>query len=121
VVNSTGLYTAPAVTTQSTCGVRATSTVDQTKYGRATVTVNPPAQHTVELTWDESSTNVISFNVYRGLSSGGPYTLIQSGVAATLYTDATVGSGAQYFYVVAALDNLGKESPYSNETTAIVP
>jgi fibronectin type 3 domain-containing protein len=65
---------------------------------------------------------VIGYNVYRGTTSGGPYTKIVSAPqAGTTYTDSAVQSGWTYFYVVTAVDSNGNESSYSNEATAVIP
>ena len=123
-ISSSGLYTAPSVTTTSTATVKATSLANTTKSASATVTIQPASsiQHTVDLSWKAStSQNVVSYNVYRGTVSGGPYTKIAGGIASTLYTDSTVSSGRTYYYVTTAVDNTGHESTYSNQTTAIIP
>ena len=125
-ISSSGLYTAPSVSSTSTATVKATSVANTTKSASATVTIQPTlapsVQHTVDLSWKAStSKNVVSYNVYRGTVSGGPYTKIASGIASTLYTDGTVSSGKTYYYVTTAVDNTGHESTYSNQTTAVIP
>ena len=123
-VSSSGLYTAPSITTTSTATIKATSVANPTKSASATVTIQPAPslQHTVDLSWKAStSQNVISYNIYRGSVSGGPYTKIGSGIASTLYADSTVSSGKTYYYVTTAVDNTGHESTYSNQTTAVIP
>ena len=78
-------------------------------------------QHNVSLTWVASTSTVSGYHVYRGTQSGGPYTLINSGlVSGTTYTDSTVQSGTTYFYVVTAVDSSGNESAFSNEVQAVV-
>lgn len=83
----------------------------------------PPAQHSVDLSWDSSaSSSVVGYNVYRSMTSGGPYIRINSILeASTTYTDATVRSGAAYYYVTTAVDGKGLESIYSNEVSAVIP
>ncbi len=123
-ISSGGLYTAPSVTTTSTATVRATSVANTTKSATATVTVQPTpsVQHAVDLSWKAStSQDVVSYNVYRGTISGGPYAKVGSGIGSTLYTDSTVSSGKTYYYVTTAVDNTGHESPYSNQTAAVIP
>jgi len=125
-ISSSGLYTAPSVSSTSTTNVKATSVVNTTKSATAIVTIQPPLtpsiQHTVDLSWKAStSQNVVSYNVYRGTVSGGPYTKVASGIGSTLYTDSTVSSGQTYYYVTTAVANTGQESPYSNQTTAAIP
>jgi fibronectin type 3 domain-containing protein len=78
--------------------------------------------HTVALSWTAStSTDVVSYSVYRGTSAGS-LSKIMSGVNGTTYTDATVQSGQNitYFYAVTAVDSNGIESEDSNQATATV-
>ncbi|OPX87969.1 hypothetical protein [Pelotomaculum sp. PtaB.Bin117] len=71
----------------------------------------------VNLTWDSVS-GATYYNVYRAMTSGGPYTnLTPNGVTATAYTDNDVTNGITYYYVVTALID-GKESGNSNEASA---
>jgi len=77
--------------------------------------------HYVQLNWTAStSSNVVGYNIYRGTSSGGPYStkLTSSPVTGTTFTDATVSAQQSYFYVVTAVSNTGVESSYSNAITA---
>ena len=60
-----------------------------------------------------------SYKVYRGLRSGGPYTVITSPSSPT-YTDTSVVSGTAYFYVVTAVNSVG-ESPKSTELSSVAP
>jgi trimeric autotransporter adhesin len=82
-----------------------------------------PQHHSVSLSWDpSSSSNVAGYRVYRGGISGGPYSLLTSSlVPGTNYTDASVLSGNEYFYVTTAVDSSGDESVYSNEAAATIP
>jgi fibronectin type 3 domain-containing protein len=79
--------------------------------------------HSVDLTWTAStSTGVVGYNVYRGITTGGPYSILDSApVAADAYTDSTVQSGLTYFYVVRAIDGTGTESANSAEVPAMIP
>jgi len=81
------------------------------------------AQHSVSLSWTAStSANVAGYRIYRGTTSGGPYSLlISSLVAGTSYTDTAVQAGRTYHYVATAVDVGNRESAYSNETQAVVP
>ncbi|MGA3092600.1 MAG: putative Ig domain-containing protein, partial [Terriglobales bacterium] len=49
-INATGLYVAPAVTSETTAVITATSQADSTKSASSTVTINPPKQQTLEIT-----------------------------------------------------------------------
>ena len=81
------------------------------------------AAHTVGLSWDAStSPNIVGYNIYRGPSANGPYTKINSSLDPnTAYSDTTVQGGDTYFYVTTAVDNLGVESAYSNQSEATIP
>jgi hypothetical protein len=77
--------------------------------------------HTVTLNWTASTTPNVTYNVYRGTTSGGPYTkLTSSPVSAVAYTDSTIFAGQTYYYVTTAIA-AGAESAYSNEASAAVP
>jgi Abnormal spindle-like microcephaly-assoc'd, ASPM-SPD-2-Hydin len=89
----------------------------QTMSGTGTA----PLQHLVDLSW-AGSTNAVAYNVYRGTTSGGPYSKINSSLdATTAFTDNTVTSGLTYYYVATAVDGSSNESGYSNQTQAVIP
>jgi hypothetical protein len=79
--------------------------------------------HSVDLSWTASnSQDVIGYNVYRGLKSGGPYSKINSVLdASTNYTDTSVANGTTYYYVSTAVNSSDEESVYSNEAQAVIP
>src|SRR5262249_23871396 len=66
------------------------------------------------------SPNLVTYKIYRGSKSGGPYTLLASPGLATTYTDTGAVAGQTYYYVATAADS-NAESAYSNEATAVVP
>ena len=78
-------------------------------------------QHSVALSWSPSASSVVGYNVYRGTTTGGPYSKITSMNADTTFVDASVQSGQTYFYVTTAVDGSGKESGNSNQTQAVIP
>jgi Cep192 domain 4/HYDIN/CFA65/VesB-like, Ig-like domain len=82
-----------------------------------------PAQHSVTLSWNaSSSSNVMGYNIYRSGQSGGPYAKINSALdPSTTDVDTNVQSGSTYYYVVTAVDSSGRESIFSNQTTAVIP
>jgi len=120
-ISMTGLYTAAA--TAGTYTVTATSMVDPTQFSTASVTVTPPVQYSVTLTWNYNTTpTVVGYNVYRASQQNGPYTIINTAlIASAAYDDLNVQSGQTYYYVATAVDNNGVESTYSNEAVAVVP
>lgn len=79
-------------------------------------------QHSVSLSWNPSTSSVVGYNIYRGGTSGGPYSQLNSSLNATAnYTDSSVQSGKTYYYVTTAVDGSGAESGYSNQAQAIIP
>lgn len=75
----------------------------------------------VDLSWDPStSLNVVGYDVYRGTTSGGPYSRIAN-VPGAAYTDTSVAAGKTYYYVVTAVNSQNTQSKYSNQAVAIVP
>jgi hypothetical protein len=79
------------------------------------------SQHSVALSWDPSTSQVIGYNVYRALTPVGQYSKINSAIdASTNYTDSAVQAGQTYYYVTTAVDAQGTESSYSNEAQAVI-
>ena len=80
------------------------------------------SSHTVDLSWNTSSSQVVGYNVYRGSQSGGPYSMVNPVLeASTTFTDSNVTAGQTYYYVVTSVDSSSHESGYSNEAKAAVP
>ena len=78
--------------------------------------------HSVNLSWNSSTSPVTGYNIYRGAQSGGPYAkLTSSPTPGTGYADTTVQSGSTYYYVATSVNNSSQESGYSNQTVATVP
>jgi len=70
----------------------------------------------VLLDWNDNQSNYLShYNVYRALSSGGPYVWIGTDVADSAYIDHDA-DGEIYYYAVTAVDETNNESNYSQET-----
>jgi Abnormal spindle-like microcephaly-assoc'd, ASPM-SPD-2-Hydin/Protein of unknown function (DUF1573) len=79
--------------------------------------------HVVTLNWQASTTSgVTGYYVFRSSVSGGPYAqIVGSPVSGTTYSDSNVTAGAEYYYVVTAVNSNGSQSSYSNQVTATVP
>ncbi|MEU8238346.1 pectinesterase family protein [Actinoplanes missouriensis] len=74
----------------------------------------------VHLTWnDDTSADVIGWNVYRADAGTGALTKIAAAVAPT-FSDTTVTNGASYAYAVTAVSRGGAESPATIGTTVTV-
>ncbi|HTZ33141.1 MAG TPA: choice-of-anchor D domain-containing protein [Methylomirabilota bacterium] len=81
-----------------------------------------PTAHTVHLTWNASSSQILGYRVYRSEVSGSSYSALNgTALTALTYDDSTVSNGTTYYYVVTAVDASGNESVYSNQTTAVIP
>lgn len=105
------------------CNVAIVQRVVNAALGGACVSGPGAVAHYVSLSWTAStSSSVAGYNVFRGSTSGGPYTLVNSFlVAGTTFTDTTVAAGQTYYYVSAAVNTNNTQSPYSNEAAATVP
>jgi fibronectin type 3 domain-containing protein len=111
---------------QSTGSASAVLSVVSNASNASTQTMNgvgvSPTQHSVSLSWTDSDSGVVGYNIYRGSVSGGPYAQINSGLQPTAaYSDSSVVSGQTYYYVTTAVDASGVESGYSNEAEAVIP
>lgn len=76
--------------------------------------------HGVGTTWNASTSSGVTYSVYRGTKTGGPYTKIASGLSTTAYQDKNVVGGTTYFYVTTAVDAQSHESSFSNETSVTI-
>jgi hypothetical protein len=73
----------------------------------------------VQLTWSLIA-GIDHYNVYRGTTSGGPYTLIGTASSTqTVYFDYTVTNGTTYYYVVRPAVLNGNEKCQSNQVSAL--
>ena len=78
--------------------------------------------HTVALSWNPSTSQVIGYNVYRRLGSTGFYAKLNTSIESTTsFTDTSVQTGQTYDYVTTSVDSNNIESAYSNEATAAIP
>lgn len=92
----------------------------------ATPNVLPPASPSnlnatagdsqITVTWNAAQ-GASSFNLKRGIYSGGYDSLVASGITTTSFTDTTVANGTTYYYVVTSVNTSG-ESGNSNEANA---
>ena len=80
-----------------------------------TATSGPGAKQ-ISLAW-AASAGATGYNVKLSTTSGGPYTIIATGVTTTSFTNTGLVRGATYYYVVSAVNAAG-ESPNSNQASA---
>lgn len=77
--------------------------------------------HSVVISWNPSTSDVIGYFVYRSSVSGGPYTKLSSSVdPVPTFMDTNLTSGS-YFYVVTSVSANNAESGFSNEVEVVVP
>jgi len=89
--------------------------------GASSQTVTP-SEHLVTLSWNESSSGIAGYNIYRALVSGGPYTKMNALLDPTTnFADGTVAGGQTYYYVSTAVNGAGQESGFSNEIQTVIP
>jgi hypothetical protein len=102
------------------CNVVIVQRVVNAATGGICVTGN---SHLVSLNWIAStSPNIAGYNVLRGVTTGGPYTQLNSALVPTVsYTDNNVQPGQSYYYVTTAVNTSNQQSVYSNEASATVP
>ncbi len=99
---------------------------------QASSDITPPAAPTglrvtahsasgISIAWDPvAAADLFSYEVLRGNSHGGPYSVAASVSAGTMsYDDTNVAEGSTYYYVVRAVDTSFNRSGYSNEVSAL--
>lgn len=105
----------------ATCTVITVQRVVNASQGLTCITYNT---HGVTLNWGAStSQNIAGYNVYRGPTSGGPYTKQNTTglINGLTYTDSAVVAGQTYYYVATAVDINMNESGYSPQAAATIP
>lgn len=119
-----GVTFTPSSTGNATGSITITSDAQN-----ATITVAlqasgvPAGAHAATLFWNSSASPVSGYFIFRGTSSGGPYTTLNPSSLdpTTTYTDPSVQAGQSYYYVVKAVDSNNTQSAPSNEVSATIP
>lgn len=77
--------------------------------------------HSVALSWNSSTSQIIGYFVYRGNASSGPYSKLNSSAdPVASYTDTGLTSG-NYYYAITSVSAQNVESGYSNQVAVVVP
>lgn len=120
----------PGSGTGATSTPTATPTLSSTPTPTATSGPSTPAAPTnlraragvgtVQLTWTASTTAGVTYNIYRGRTSGGESStpINTNPVTTTSYVDSVRGDGTRYYYYVKAQSATLGESARSNEVSA---
>ena len=112
LTNGTAYYF--VVTAANTAGVSAYSEQVSVKPAAGQTGGAPPAPAALSatagnaqaaLSWS-ASTGATQYHLWRGTTSGGPYTVVGAPTATT-YTDTGLSNGTVYYYVVTAVDSAG--------------
>ena len=74
----------------------------------------------ITLSWTASTTTGVTYSVYRGTVSGGPYSQVVAGITNLSWDDTTAAHGETYYYVATAVGTDGQESSYSNQASVTV-
>ncbi len=73
------------------------------------------------LTWDSPATTILGYNIYRTATSGSNYEKLNSDLLQqTEYTDQGLANGSNWYYVISAVDQYGRETAFSSEA-AVTP
>ena len=81
--------------------------------------VAEPGDSRISLDWDDNTeADLAGYNVYRSVTHGSGYTMInQSRLTSSQYVDTGVSNCITYYYVVTAEDTFGYGSGYSDEVS----
>lgn len=79
------------------------------------------SSHSVTLTWTASTSLNVTYNVYRGTVSGGPYSKLNTAPITVLTYVDSANIVTTYYYVCTAVNSSGIESVNSNEVSGGVP
>lgn len=116
----------PQVTGAASATLTFTSNASpSTTTGLATGTGTPAPVHSVNLSWNASSSpDVVGYNIYRAAfgTSCGSYAKLNSNLnTSTFFTDSSVTDGLTYCYATTAVDSSDQESVFSNSVQATIP
>jgi fibronectin type 3 domain-containing protein len=117
--NGTGYYNNPVTTTFTATFDHVSAPGWPAATGPTGLTATATSGGQVNLKWN-AVTNATGYNVKRSTVSGGPYSVIASGLTATNFTDSVLVVGINYDYVVSAIIG-GVESANSAEATVNLP
>lgn len=112
----------PTTTARYSFVVKVTGCGGHVSQASFKVVIQARANHVVDLSWKASpSSDVVGYNVYRGLD-GATWKKINVGlIASTLYNDATVANDSTYYYAATAVDIQGHESRKSAAVRVVIP
>ncbi len=86
----------------------------------ANLAVMPGPNGVLQQSWTYTGSQTAGFNLYRGLTAGGPYTRVNGSLIPGMsYVNNGLISGTTYYYVVTAVDSAGNEGGYSNEASGV--
>jgi hypothetical protein len=72
----------------------------------------------VQISWT-SMPGATSYTIKRATSPGGPFTVIESGISGTSYTDSPAADGTTYYYVVMGSNSSGDGAISTSASTTL--
>jgi fibronectin type 3 domain-containing protein len=116
--NTSYYYVISAVNVAGESANSAQASVAAQAFTPTGLSATPVSASQINLVWN-AFTNATGYNVKRSPVSGGPYTIVATGIVTTNYTD-TVAVGMNFYYVVSAISG-GAETPNSSEASINLP
>src|SRR5262249_5556999 len=90
-ISTTGLFNAPSTVPSGSVVVTAQSAANPNSSASTPVSISQPVAHSVQLSWNDSGSNLAGYNIYRASNAAGPFSKLNSSVdTATVFTDTTV-------------------------------
>ncbi|MEK8024248.1 MAG: Ig-like domain-containing protein, partial [Candidatus Hydrogenedentota bacterium] len=93
-------------------------TNDTTPPAQPTGFTSSPGNGFVQLGWTLGAGDVSSYKIYRGTTSGGPYSQVVSTGRVATYTDTAVVNATTYYYVLRSADATGNLSDTTTQISA---
>lgn len=115
------LIFAPSAAGSVSGAVTLNSNASDTKLTEAVAGTGVAPQYSVSLSWNDSTSPVSGYNIYRGTTAGSYSRLNSSVDQNTSYTDNTVSPGTTYYYAATSVSPSGQESGYSSPLKVIIP
>ncbi len=111
-VDAAGNWSPPSTAVEATAA-------DTTPPAAPTGLGATPGANQVVLAWDPvGDSDLVGYQVYRGPSASGPWTVSGTLVTATTTTVTGVQNGVEHWFAVDAVDTVGNRSPLSGPASA---
>jgi hypothetical protein len=102
---------------KGTIALTATRPTPTTFTPPSSLTPHVLSSTSIQINWAQV-TDAPCYNVKRAITSGGPYTMVASGVTGGTYTNTGLSTGTTYYYVITSGHFNGSESANSAQVSA---